>query len=293
MSNQAQKRKKRKSKAYRQACMIINICFTFILVVVLVLGLLHTFTKKNKYRDMGISCYKEGNYEEALEYFEKALDRKQWFSEKVDVDIEFYIADSYIKLEDFTAAKKTYIHIMNSYSEKYYDKKEINYLITIIDNLILFSEEDYLSPLDELKAAVSNGYTELALYVAICYEKMNDYEHMKQYYDIYSSSIGLNSYLAVKYAQYYMDLEDYTTALSYTMQGIGLEDKEYLKELQYLEIVCNAKCTNYVLAYELSETYMTNYPDDIKGREINEYLDTRLNMDEDPISDKFDYLDEE
>ena len=282
------KKRKRKSKAYRKACMIVNICFTVLIAFVIIWGLAHTFTKKNKYRDEGIAHYKAGEYEEAITYFKKALDKNQWFSEKVDVDIEFYLADSYLKIEDFSSAKKVYVRIMNSYSDKYYNEAEINYVISIMDYLILFSEGDYVAPLDGLKAAVNNGYTELSLYVAMCYENLGDTANMKKYYDIYNSSIGLNSYLALKYSQYYIDNEDYAQALGYTMQGISLEDKEYLKELQYLEIVCNSKLTNYAVAYDLSETYVSNYPDDESGKAINEYLYTRLNVNETPLSDKFD-----
>lgn len=286
-TNNSAKRRKRKSKAYRKACMIINICFTVLIFFLIILGFTHTFTKKNKYRKEGISCYNEGQYETAIDYFTKSLEKHQWFSEKMDVDTEFYLADSYLKLEDFPSAKKVYMRIMRSYPDKYYDEEEINYVISIMDYLILFKEGDYIAPLDGLKDAVNNGYTELSLYVAMCYENLSDYPNMKKYYDIYSSSMGLNSYLALKYAQYYIEAEDYTSALSYTMQGLALNDNKYLQELQYLEIVCNAKLTNFSLAYDLSDTYINNYPDDPEGKAINEYLYTRLNINETPLSDKF------
>lgn len=286
-TNNSVKKRKRKSKAYRKACMIINICFTVLIFFLIIWGLTHTFTKKNKYRKEGIACYNEGQYETAIDYFTKSLEKHQWFSDEMDVDTEFYLADSYLKLEDFPSAKKVYMRIMRSYPDKYYDKDEINYVISIMDYLILFKEGDYIAPLDGLKDAVNNGYTELSLYVAMCYENLSDYSNMKKYYDIYSSSKGLNSYLALKYAQYYIEAEDYTSALSYTMQGIALNDDEYLQELQYLEIVCNAKLTNFSLAYDLSGVYINNYPDDPEGMAINEYLYTRLNINETPLSDKF------
>ena len=279
--------KKNKKRTSRKTLMIMNICFTVFLAIFIVFGLMHTFSGKNKYRNRGIECYNAKNYSEAIEYFEKSLDCNQWFSKKVDADVELYLADSYIKTEDFNSAKLVYNRLLNDYPEKYYDKADVLYMIEIIDNLIIFSKGDYTAPLDGLKAAVDNGYPELALYVAICYEKKNDIDNMKKYYDVYSSVCEMDSYLALKYTQYYILSKDYSTALSYAKQGIALSDSKYIKELEYLEIVCYTKLTQFDTAYQLSNEYILKYPEELIGKELNEYLDTRINIDTVPISDKF------
>lgn len=277
----------------RKTYMIINICFTVFLILFLVWGIAHTFTGKNKYRNKGIDCYKQGEYEAAADYFTQALDCNQWFSEKVNVDVSMYLGECYIKTEKFEQARECYLDIINNYSDKYYDKTEIEYLISVVDNLIVFSKGDYTASLDGLKDAVDRGYDELALYVALCYEKKDDLDNMKKYYDIYSSSHGLNSYLALKYTQYYIITGDNASALDYAQKGIGLEDKKYEKELEYLRIVCNTKLADFDTAYSLSDEYIAKYPDDLTGKALNEYLYTRVNVDEVPVNDKFHLYDGE
>ena len=288
MSKSESLKRQIRRKAYRKATLIINVTFTIIIAFIIIYGLTHTFTKKTEYYDKGVDCYKAYNYEDAIGWFDKALGCKQMFSEELNVDIELYMADSYLKMDDFSSAKEIYTRVKKKYSKKYYDEERLEFMITLTDNLILFSNGDYVTPLETLKQAVDKGYTELSLYVAMCYENVNDLDNMKQYYDIYSQSLGVNSYLALKYTQYYIEIEDYETALSYSNQGINLEDKEYIKELKYLQIVCNIKLAKYEYAYTLAETYVIEYPDDMEGQEIYEYLDTRINMNEVPINDKFD-----
>jgi len=280
-------------KFSRKTYMIINICFTLFLLLFVIWGISHTFTGKNKYRNKGIDYYNQGEYETATDYFNRALECNQWFSEKINVDISMYLGDCYIRTEKFDLARNNYNRILKEYSCKYYNKADIEYLITVIDNLIIFSKGDYVTPLDGLKEAVDKGYNELALYVALCYEKKDDPDNMKKYYDIYSSSQGLNSYLALKYTQYYITVSDYTSALEYADKGLELEDKKYEKELEYLRIVCNAKLTDFAIAYELSEEYIAKYPEDLSGKSLNSYLYTRVNVDQVPVNDKFHLYNQE
>lgn len=282
------KRRKKKSKAYRQACIIVNLIFLVAMVVLVIVGLLHTFTKKRDYREKGISLYEAGNYTEAITYFDKALSCDQWFSDKLNVDIEFYLADSYIKIDDYKAANSIYRSIPEKYSDRYYNKAQLQYMVNLTDKLILFAEGDYPNSMDTLIQAVSDGYTELALYVALIYEKSEDYDNMKKYYDIYNASLGLNSYLALKYTEYYLDMKDYNTALGYARQGINLEDKEYVKELYYLEIVSSIRLTRFEEAYDLAVAYAKMYPGDTNAQDICSFLETRININEEPINDKFD-----
>ncbi|MBO5424745.1 MAG: tetratricopeptide repeat protein [Lachnospiraceae bacterium] len=281
-------RRIRRTKAYRKAMIVINICFIIIIGLVAFYGCLFTFTKKREYRDKGVEYYNQQNYEEAIKCFEKALDYDQWFSDKLNVDIELHRAESYLKLDDFYSANQVYRDIYNKYSNTYYNALDIDYMIKLTDALILFSEGDYVSSVDTINKAVSDGYSELAIYSAICYEHLCDYENMRVYYDVYIEKIGLNSYVAYKYAQYYILNNDYNNALSYVEQGIALTDTSYLKDLMYLKIVCYMEQGSYDTAFSLAESFVASYPNDTKGEDIYELLYTRVYPNTTPINDKFD-----
>lgn len=278
-------RRRKRTKAYRNTSMIINVIFICFIVIFAFIGGKHVFTDKKKLREQGISLYNNANYVEALVKFQKALGEDQWFSDEVNVDIEMYMADSYMRLEDFAMANQIYVNITKNYEKGDYDEDRIAFMIQLTQALADYATGDYVTPLDTLIMAVNRGYEEMALYVAICYENLCDFENMKAYYDIYSQSYGMNAYLSYKYAGYSIGKNDYSTALSYVEQGLAFNDVDYTKELKYLQVVCYEELGQYEYAFNLSTAYMTAYPDDEKGRELYSYLDTRVNIDPIPVND--------
>jgi len=284
----------RRTTAYRKISLVVNICFLVIICLLILYGCMFSFTKKRDYRDQGVKHFNDGNYTEAIECFDKALECDQIFSDKLNVDIQLYKGESYLHLYDYVFANQVYKDILNYYSSAYYDEEDIKYMVDVTDNLILFDNGEYEKCVEALSTYVNDGYTELALYVAICYEQLGDVANMKNYYDIYHERFGLNSYLAFKYAQYYIYLEDYENALKYIQDGLSLSDSEYKTELEYLEIVSYSELSQYDYAYKLASQYVLLYPEDIRGMDIYEYLYTRVNPYTTPISDKFEetYIEE-
>lgn len=288
MSNQRKgKRSKRRTKAYRQFAMFVNLFFLIAIVVFVISGALHIFTHKRDYRDEGVSLYEQGKYAEAIEEFDKALDCKQWFADKLNVDIELYKAECYIQMQDYKAAGQVYTKIDKAYSKRYYDAKENAFMIELCAALDSYAAGDYSSPVSCFSEAVDRGYMDMCMYAASCYEYKQNYEKMTDYYDIYIENMGINPYVCYKYADYYLYKEDYNSALSYVNQGIMLGEQEYIQNLKYLEIICYEKLTDYNQAYTLALSYNSTYPDDKNGADMLAYLDTRVNPDTTLVNDVY------
>lgn len=286
---ESKRRLRRRSKGYRRAMIAINVTFIVIIILTLVLGCIFSFTKKKTYRDNGIEYYNAGEYEAAIEEFDKALDCKQIFSDKIDVDICLYKADSYLKIEDFLMANKTYKFIINTFPQKYYNIEQVEFLAELSYKLNEYKLGSYDLAINTLIEAVDKGYTEISLYVADCYEQKQDYDNMLKYFDIYTEEFGLNSYLCYKYASYYISTDNqYKNALTYINTGIELDDKEYIQNLYYAEILCYEEMDNYEHAFNLAKQYKNNYPDDVYGKDKYAYLKTRVEINEVPLNDRFE-----
>lgn len=279
------------SKKYRKIKLYYNIIFAVIIVFMVIYGALHVFTKKKAFRNDGLKYYEKGEYEAAIESFNKALSINQWFSESVDVDIEMYKADSYIKLSDFAAAGRVYSSIKSKYPEKYYDADEIDFLIELTGALDKYKYGDYTTTVACFNRAVEAGYTEMSIYVANCYEQNGDYEKMKSNLDIYTGSFGYTPDICYKYAAYYIVMNDYSSALICIEQGLSYGENAYTQEFLYAQILCYANTDNYEKAFELASSYKDTYPDDTKGADIYAWLDTRVNPDTEVINDIFDQND--
>lgn len=279
------KRSKRRSKAYRKIGMIINMSFFVIIIVVTIVGVFHTFTNKRDYRDKGVYYYKQGDYENAIASFDKALDCKQWFSSKLNVDIELYKADSYIKLSDYTNAGKVYNHILDKYPKRFYDKDEVSFMVKLCNAMELYKNGDYSSPLPYLTEAVEHGYNDMCINVAYCYEQQKNYDKMTAYYDKHIERVGITGYVAYKYADYYIYKEDYSSALNYVNQGIMVGGSDYMQKLKYLEILCYSGMADFETAYNFAQIYTATYPEDSAGTDILAYLDTRVNINTNLVND--------
>ena len=278
-------RKKSSTRAYRKIKIYYNLVFGAFILLAVIYGFLHTFTHKKDYRARGIEHFNNGEYEAAIEDFDNALNCNQWFSETVNVDIEMYKADSYIKLGDFSTANNVYSDILKKYPEKYYDKDEVDFLIELTNALNKYKNGDYVSTVACFNRAIEAGYVEMSLYAADCYEISKNYEEMKRNLDIYTAAFGYTPDICYKYASYYLAMEDYNNALSSIEQGIACGDSIYMQDFIYSQIVCYTKLNNYNTAYEYAKKYTAEYPGNTDIADMYEYLDTRVNIDTEVIND--------
>ncbi len=279
--------RKKKNARYRRIKFYYNLIFTLIVIFVVIYGAFHIFTKKKSYRNDGLDYYNKGEYEAAIESFNKALNCNQWFSDAVDIDILMYKADAYVMLSDFASAERTYASIKTKYPKKYYDSEKIDFMVELTNALDRYKFGDYVSTVACFNRAVEAGYTEMSMYAACCYEQAGDYEKMKSNLDIYTGSFGYNADICYKYAAYYIDVEDYEDALSSIEQGLSFGESTYTQEFMYAQIICHIRLCNFDKASELANVYAQTYPDDTKGQDIMAWLDTRTNPDTEVVNDIF------
>ena len=280
-------RLKRRSKAYRKAMIVINVAFLAVIIFFGIYGALHTFTNKNKYREEGIEAYKAGEYEQAIEAFDKALDSNQWFSKKVDADILLYKAECQVKLEQYEEANQTYTSLKSYHTSNLHDI-DLDFLISLNNAYIDFYSADYSSCVDVFVDAYARGYNNLALNIGICYENLKDYDNMYKYYSLYENHFGTDTFICYKLSSYNIRQDNYDEAISYISKGKASGDSRYLKELCYTEILCYEHLSDYKKAYSLAGDYITAYPGDEKGQTIYAYLETRVHPDTQSVNGFFD-----
>lgn len=70
-------------------------------------------SKRLLYRGRGIACYKMGAYEDAIAAFDTALKETSGIVDAADYDMNFYLADCYMKTDRAATAIATYTTILN------------------------------------------------------------------------------------------------------------------------------------------------------------------------------------
>lgn len=272
--------RKRRSRRFHLICLGVML-LAFIIVCV------NIFSHKKSIRKEAVSLYEAGNYQEALDKFKEAYAEKQWFSDSINVDILLYEADCMMQLQLFSDAELTYLDIQKKYPTSKYDKEQLSYLSDLSHALGNYQRGDYVSTVATFTKAVENGHKDISIYAAICYENQKSYDKMKEYLDIYANYHGIDAYVNYKYASYYYDTKDYNQALTYLAQGESAGDSDYLQEILYAEIMCYKELQNYTEAFSRATSYIAKYPEDQKGQDLYAYLDTRVNVNEVPVNDRY------
>lgn len=278
----ARRRRERKRRIRRFHLICLGVMLlAFIIVCV------NIFSHKKSIRKEAVSLYEAGNYQEALDKFKEAYAEKQWFSDSINVDILLYEADCMMQLQLFSDAELTYLDIQKKYPTSKYDKEQLSYLSDLSHALGNYQRGDYVSTVATFTKAVENGHKDISIYAAICYENQKSYDKMKEYLDIYANYHGIDTYVNYKYASYYYDTKDYNQALTYLAQGESAGDSDYLQEILYAEIMCYKELQNYTEAFSRATSYIAKYPEDQKGQDLYAYLDTRVNVNEVPVNDRY------
>lgn len=278
----ARRRRERKRRIRRFHLICLGVMLlAFIIVCV------NIFSHKKSIRKEAVSLYEAGNYQEALDKFKEAYAEKQWFSDSINVDILLYEADCMMQLQLFSDAELTYLDIQKKYPTSKYDREQLSYLSDLSHALGNYQRGDYVSTVATFTKAVENGHKDISIYAAICYENQKSYDKMKEYLDIYANYHGIDAYVNYKYASYYYDTKDYNQALTYLAQGESAGDSDYLQEILYAEIMCYKELQNYTEAFSRATSYIAKYPEDQKGQDLYAYLDTRVNVNEVPVNDRY------
>ena len=272
---------RKNTRRYRLIMMYINMFFVLFIAAFIVVGIMFTFTGKRKYHDEGVSYYRSGEYELAINSFKKSLGKDQWFSEKLDVDTMMYTADCYMQLGDFDSALTIYEGIKTNYAKKNYDDRQLDKCISMVNALISFGNGDYSYAVTKAIAnAVENDHPELNLYLAACYEQNGDLDSMYNAYNAYEAAFGKNAYLCNRYATYYVEKREYNRALDYVNDGLSFDDPEFNDGLLRLRIRCLSCLGEYDKAYEYAKEYVKSHPNDTEAKENLMFLATRVTTDD-------------
>lgn len=290
---ESKKRIRRRSKAYRKRVILYNIIFFAIIIISTITCCINIFTDKKKLREEGLSLYEQKDYVAAIVKFDKALNTNQWFDDKMDLDILLYKAQSYIAINDYISAGRVYQETLNRYKnedyiEDYISVDELEFLFKLCEAMNNYNNNDFVSPVAKLTEACERGYTELALYTANCYENQKQYDEMIKYLDIYSASYGYDAFIYYKYSSAYIFKGDYQNALINIKKGIEYNDAEYTQKLKYLQIMCFEKLGDYTNAFNLAKDYISEYPNDKDGKNVYDYLYTRVNIDTEVVNDIYE-----
>lgn len=284
------RRRKRKRKYNLDFRKIAVFAILAALVIFLLVCMISAIVShKSEYYKDGRKAFDKGNYSEALKDFQAALDEKQLFSSKKDMNIRLYMADVYMKTGEYQLAVSEYDKILEY---KAADTGEVKDLQKLASAMYDFSIGNYAGSLEILEKYAETGNTELYMYVGTCYGQIKDYNNMFSAYEKYISEYGFNSYIYAQYAAYYMSIDDYEQALSYVRNGYD-SDSTYRPDLMLIEVVYYEKQTDYNTAFNLVKELLADYPDNVSAKREYIFLCTRADeATADELAKSDEYADE-
>lgn len=143
---------------------IIQRTLIVLLLVALAAGYFqwNAYGQKTELREEALLYFKEEDYSKTIQYLQQALNKKSIFSNKLNRDMECYMAESYYQLEQYEEAEEIYDQLLKS------SEKETKYYL--LKGRCLQAEEKY----DEAVKLFEDGY-----------EKTQESEFLKRICDLY------------------------------------------------------------------------------------------------------------
>ena len=241
-------------------------------------------------------CYYEmENYTEAVNVYSRILNN----TEKEEQCYIYYLRGCcYVMLDNESNAALDYeeaiklngtdyelcCNMYYYFKEAGYDDRAESYLKRIIQaedadeflkGKIYYILGDYKQAESNLLAAYDNGNNDAALFLAMTYEKNEDYVRAVELYQKYLNDHPNDFKVYNQYGAYLMTRESYDNALVYIETGLELADDDNRQELLYNEAVCYEYMGDFTKAKELFEAYIQLYPNDMEARKELEFLSSR------------------
>lgn len=229
-----------------------RICLTaMVLALLMTAGCGGTRSKKaleneQAYRQLGINKINEGEYEEAVKMFQKALDQSVAVIGELEIDICYYKAAAQYKGGDLEGALKTYTALID-YDKKNADARYLRGTLYLENGQPKEAQKDYQ---EALKLNGNQG----ALYNKIG-ENLRNAGYEKEASSILKQGLEVKGEAAADYREkgytYYL-LGQYDNARTYLDKAINMEDQEaifYLAKLHEMQ-------GNKEQANQLYETYI-------------------------------------
>ncbi len=229
------------------------ILFCLLLLIVLCISSCNFLSnEEKKLRISGIESFENGDYQTAIESFDKALAQRS--SDKIgktEIDILRYRAEAEWKLEDYSAAANTYNILLST------DEENLEYKSMLIITLCR-AGEDIDKAISLYKSIADEDITpELCNEIGMSYYKNNDYDAA---------------------------LEEFEKGIALAADGSterGIEDSTdataVYKSLSFNRACCYEQKAEYSKALELFNEYVESFGEDEAARHEIEFLKTRVN----------------
>lgn len=192
-----------------------------ILAVVLCTGCTDREEKQLEYRQKGITLMENGDYEEALEEFQNALDLSLGDVGETEMDICFYKAESLYRLGDIQGAMDVYSAIIafNENAKAYFLRGNLYY-----------SQNDEENALKDYAAAIEKDSKDYDLYIGVS-EALTAHGKEKEAQDYLNQALelgGNRAYDKMQKGRINFLLGEQKTAISLLEEAIkGKEKKAY------------------------------------------------------------------
>ncbi len=253
------------------------------------------------YRQLGINKMNEGDYEEAVRMFQKALDQSMAVVGELEIDISYYKAAAQYKAGDTAGAMDTYGALID------YDKKNAD--AWYLRGILYLEQGDTKAAMDDFENALNIDKKNRALYNKIG-ERLKQAGLTEEAGEILNRGLSLKGETAADdrekgYAC--MLLEQYDSAETYLTKANEGKDAEagyylgklyevqgeYDKALVYFqaalengtsaneralrrdEIIALEHTLDFAQAREKMESYLEDYPDDQEAAREYEFLKSR------------------
>lgn len=212
------------------------------------------------YRAMGISRLYQGNYEEALNCFEQALDGKESRFSATEIDILYYKAETQDKAGKYVEAVMTYTQLVDA------EKSADAYMLRGMEYVKV---GDGTSAEADLRTAIKKDKKNYEIYLAL-YEALVSQNKTEDAKAVLNEALELGGNKAkdlVNQGSIYLKLGDLTTAEEKLQKA--LDKGEVSANLGLAELSVQKTPADYTLACQYYETYLAEVTDNAEA--YNDY----------------------
>ncbi len=281
--------KRRENSRHQRNVHLAVMCAIFSIIVILGTAyiVLHSISDKEKLREAGIAAFKAGSYNEAITDFNESLSRKEWFTEKMDIDTKLYLAASYMRCGEYLSAYNIYNEFIISKNPTSLSKESLQKMSDLAFALDSIKSGDISEvSVEKLKSELERGNTSVYLFLGLCYQQMEQYDEMLSSFNSYIDTYGINTYIAYQMSSYYLGKGDLDNAVTYINKGLSCGDDLYKDKVLFNDIVVSETKLDYANALTKATTLINEYPENETYQKEYDFLYSRINMNDEPVHTK-------
>lgn len=257
-----------------------------------------TAKRQQTLKDAGMALQAAGDYEGAIEKYDEALKLADMEVGEAEIDLVCYKASALAKSGDLSGAIDAYSAVLalkkDTTGELYLGRgllytraeklaqaeEDLNQALKITDDPILKGIiYKVVGQADQAKKyfeeAQKQGDPEALFFLAEIYESAGDHNYAMILLEEYIAGENASAEGCLTVAEYYIQDENYTDALSVIENGLSKGDSPVKKMLLQEEIACYEHLGNFAEAREKAESYLEIYPEDELIQREYEFLKSR------------------